>query len=85
MANKTRYTVTIDMYIDAENDYIARKKAHSVTDNIEGYNEGYKVAVLEIEETPFSSFQTRKLEDISKPKTVTLNDEKWNENDDLPF
>ena len=72
MTDKKRYTVTIDMYIDAENDYMARKKAHSVKKGIQNYLYNdiedlniHNTEVIGITETPFASFQTRKLEDIS--------------------
>ena len=61
MADKKRYTVTIDMYVNVENDYMARRKAHNIKRAIENDT----TEVIEITETPFASFQTRKLEDIS--------------------
>ena len=64
MAEKKRYVVTLDMYIQANNDYMARKTAHEIADAIK---DGYEVEVKEIGEQPFASMQYRKLEDISKP------------------
>ena len=61
MADKTRYTVTIDMYIDAENYYMARRKAHNIKRKIENDT----TAVIGITETPFASFQVRELDNIS--------------------
>jgi len=66
MANKKRYTVELDMYIQADNDYMARKIAHAIKDAIK---DGYEVEVRSITETPFGSFNVRKLEDISKPSS----------------
>jgi len=65
MADKKRYTVELDMYIQADNDYMARKIAHKIADAIK---EGYEVQVKEIAETPFGSFNTRVLKDKSKPE-----------------
>lgn len=74
MADKKRYTVTINMYIDAENDYMARKKAHSVKNGIQNYLyndiEDLDISdtkVIGITETPYASLQTRELKDISEP------------------
>lgn len=71
MADKKRYTVTIDMYIDAENDYMARRKAHIIKRTISSFNtpnlENEQTAVIGITETPFASLQTRELKDISEP------------------
>tara|TARA_R110002020_G_scaffold252237_2_gene466054 strand:- start:263 stop:496 length:234 start_codon:yes stop_codon:yes gene_type:complete len=72
-----RYTVVIDTYIYAENDYMARKIAHKVKDECPGY----ETKVIEIVESKFASLNTRKLEDISKPQDK----HKWTEEDELPF
>ncbi len=61
MVDKNRYTVTIDMYIDAENDYMARKKAHNIKRKIENAT----TEVIGITETNFASFQVRELENIN--------------------
>lgn len=63
MAEK-RYTVELDMYIQADNDYMARKIAHKIADAVK---DGYEVSVKTITETPFGSFNVRKLDNISKP------------------
>jgi hypothetical protein len=63
MENKKRYAVTVDFYIYADDDYMARKKAHEVSDNINGDHTN----ILNITDAPFASMQTRDLEDISKP------------------
>jgi len=74
MADKNRYTVTIDMYIDAENDYMARKKAHNIKRKIKNDT----TAVIGITETPFASLQTRELDNISD---ITYKEDQ----EELPF
>jgi len=79
MRNKKRYAVVIDTYVYAENDYMARRKAHDIKRGIVGDHS----RVIEITECPFASMQTRNLEDISEP---TLNNSNvWVESDELPF
>jgi len=72
---KKRYTIELDMYIQADNDYMARKIAHKIADEVK---EGYEVSVKTITETPFGSFNTRALDDISKPSGK-------NKEEELPF
>tara|TARA_Y100000361_G_C10867260_1_gene192365 strand:+ start:178 stop:405 length:228 start_codon:yes stop_codon:yes gene_type:complete len=69
MANnkEKRYVVTMDMYVYAENDYMARKRAHEIADNIKSPNN--RAAVLDIVEQPFGKLGNRKLKDISKPSS----------------
>lgn len=71
MARDKRYVVQMDMYVYAENDYMARKRAHKLANKIDA-------DVTEIGEQPFASMNYRKLEDHSKPSD-RLKD------DDLPF
>ena len=85
MTDKKRYTVTIDMYIDAENDYMARKKAHSVKNGIQNYLYNdiedldiRNTEVIGITETPFASLQTRELDNISD---ITYKEDQ----EELPF
>ena len=59
-----RYTVELDMFITADNDYPARIIAHKIKNAIKG---GYNVDIKSIVDTPFASFKTRKLDDISEP------------------
>jgi len=59
-----RYAVELDMYITADNDYHARMIAHKIKKAIK---DGYNVDVKSIYDTPFASFNTRKLDDISEP------------------
>jgi hypothetical protein len=60
MAKENRYVVQMDMYVYAENDYMARKRAHRLAGKIDA-------DVTEIGEQPFASMNYRKLEDHSKP------------------
>jgi len=63
MKDKKRYAVTVDFYVYADNDYMARKKAHEVKEEINGDHTN----ILNITDAPFASMQTRDLKDISKP------------------
>lgn len=65
MENKKRYVVTMDMYVYADNDYMARKKAHKMKDAFEGFDR--RPNITEIGEQPFATLTYRKLEDISEP------------------
>ena len=65
MARDNRYVVQMDMYVYAENDYMARKRAHKMADSLDKY--GSNPSITEIGEQPFASLDYRKLEDISKP------------------
>lgn len=76
MAKDKRYVVTMDMYVYAENDYMARKKAHKMKDAFEGYNR--RPSITEIGEQPFASMSYRKLDNHSKPSPK-------GEDDTLPF
>ena len=62
MSKDKRYVVTMDMYVYAENDYMARKRAHRIAEKIDA-------DVTEIGEQPFASINYRKLEDHSKPSS----------------
>ena len=77
MDKEKRYVVTIDLYLSAENDYMARKRAHDVVDNGKFGKHAYNVAVRAFEEQPFASLYSRELEDISKPVKKV--------DDELPF
>ena len=63
--NEKRYVVTMDVYVYAENDYMARKRAHKMVDSLDKY--GRNPSITEIGEQPFASMSYRKLDDISKP------------------
>ncbi len=62
MARNNRYVVQMDMYVYAENDYMARRRAHKLAEKIDA-------DVTEIGEQPFASMNYRKLEDHSKPSS----------------
>lgn len=67
MKEQKRYTVQMDVYVWAEDDYLARKEAHKIVDMIDEKNPNARTNVMEIGEQPFASFSYRKLDDISKP------------------
>ena len=75
MRDKKRYTVQIDMYIYADNDYMARKKAHEYAEEINTHHVNARTNVFEINEQPFASLHFRKLDDISKPIPKEVKDE----------
>ena len=64
-SNEKRYVVTMDVYVYAENDYMARKRAHKMVDSLDKY--GRNPSITEIGEQPFASLSYRKLDDISRP------------------
>lgn len=72
MSKDKRYVVTMDVYVYAPNDYMARTRAHKLADKIDA-------DVTEIGEQPFASIQYRKLDDYSKPSPRDKSD------DPLPF
>jgi hypothetical protein len=73
-----RYVVQMDMYVYAENDYMARKRANDLKLSIERLRHSSGVGVSEIGEQPFASLVYRKLDDPSfTPKDTS--------NEPLPF
>ena len=74
--NEKRYVVTMDVYVYAENDYMARKRAHKMADSLDKY--GRNPSITEIGEQPFASIEYRKLEDILRPVDKVKNEK-------LPF
>mgnify|MGYP003150901058 FL=1 len=62
-----RYLVTLDMYVYAENDHMARVEVHDLVENCNNNEEVYNTQILEISEQPFGSMKCRTLEDISNP------------------
>ena len=72
-----RYVVTFEAYVYAPNDYMARKRAHEVVNNGKFGKHAYNVALTAIDEQPFASLNSRKLEDISNPLNKV--------DDELPF
>ena len=78
MKNKeNRYVVTMDMYVYAENDYMAKKRANDLKLSIENRRHSDQVKVSEIGEQPFASFTYRKLDSIEFIKKES--------NEQLPF
>jgi len=73
-----RYVVTMDMYVYADNDYMARKRANDLKLSIENRRHSDDVRVTEIGEQPFASMYYRKLDDPTfTPKDLS--------NEPLPF
>jgi len=65
MRKEKRYIVTLNVRVYAENDYMAKKRAHQLKEVIDrNWDEG-DVYIEEIGEQPFASLNYRKLEDIS--------------------
>ena len=73
---KKRYAVQLDVYVYAENDYMARKRAHKMADKIDEKYPNARPQITEIGEQPFASFGYREL-DYCGPVTE--------ESDKLPF
>ena len=63
MKQDKRYVVTIEMYVYADNDYMAKKRANDLKLSIENRRHSDHVKVTEIGEQPFGSFDYRKLDD----------------------
>ena len=78
MAKDKRYVVQMEMYVYADNDYMARKRANDLKLSIENRRHSDDVRVTEIGEQPFASFNYRKLDD----PTFTVKDMS---NEPLPF
>ena len=73
-----RYIVTMDMYVYADNDYMARKRANDLKLSIENRLHSDHVKVKEIGEQPFATTYYRKLDNPTfTPKDTS--------NDPLPF
>jgi len=79
MSNKDkRYVVQMEMYVYAENDYMARKRANDLRLSIDNRRHSQDVEVKEIGEQPFASTYYRKLDN----PTFTP---KEKNNEPLPF
>jgi hypothetical protein len=63
MAENKRYVVQMDMYVYADNDYMARKRANDLRLSIDNRRHSQDVTVKEIGEQPFASTYYRKLDD----------------------
>ena len=64
---RKRYAVTLDVYVYAKNDYMARKKSHELAEEIDAKHVNARANVTEIGEQPFASLAYRKLDDKSRP------------------
>ena len=72
-----RYVVTMDMYVYADNDYMAKKRANDLRLSLENRRHSQDITIREIGEMP-SSFGYRKLDDPTfTPKDTS--------NEPLPF
>jgi len=91
MRKLKRYAVVIDTYVYAENDYMARKKAHECKKEVDGVSFSDHTRVIEITECPFASIETRALDNIGEPYKVQnkvkfeISTSKWTNKDPLPF
>jgi len=63
MSKEKRYVVQMDMYVYAENDYMAKKRANDLRLSIDNRRHSQDVTVKEIGEQPFASTYYRKLDD----------------------
>tara|TARA_B100000780_G_scaffold30880_1_gene19546 strand:- start:107 stop:346 length:240 start_codon:yes stop_codon:yes gene_type:complete len=73
-----RYVVQMEMYVYADNEYMAKKRANDLKLSLENRRHSEYVSVTEIGEQPFASTEYRKLDDptfIPKDKS----------NEPLPF
>ena len=78
MSREKRYVVKMEMYVYAENDYMAKKRANNLKLSIENRRHSQDIKVREIGEMPFASFDYRKLDDPTfTPKDIS--------NEPLPF
>ena len=66
--DKKRYVVQMDMYVYADNDYMARKYSHELIKKLDEEKFNTSANVTEIGEQPFASLDYRKLEDHSEPR-----------------
>jgi hypothetical protein len=78
-----RYALTIDMYIEADNDQLALEKADSVLFQMRDNNiDMNNAAIVDISEAPFASLQTRKL-DISYLRSIEDQDYDYDEDGNM--
>ena len=72
-----RYVVTMDMYVYAENDYMARKRANDLRLNLDNRRGVQNVKITEIGEQPFATMSYRKFDSVEFIKKES--------NEPLPF
>ena len=63
---ENRYVVTMDMYVYAKDDYMARVESHKLADLLKSKYDN-QASVLDIVEQPFGTMGNRKLKNTSKP------------------
>ena len=63
---ENRYVTTMDMYVYAKDDYMARVESHKLADLLKSKYDN-QASVLDIVEQPFGTMGNRKLKSISKP------------------
>ena len=68
----------MEMYVYAENDYMARKRSHNMRQELDNKYPNARIAVTELGEQPFASLNYRKIDDHSEPLSKE-------ELSDLPF
>jgi hypothetical protein len=73
-----RYVVTMDMYVYADNDYMAKKRANDLRLSLSNRRHSQDVEVTSIHEQPFGTLSNRRVDDFKfTPKDTS--------NDPLPF
>ena len=78
MNKEKRYVVQMDMYVYAENDYMAKKRADDLRLNLDNRRHVQDVKVTEIGEQPFAKLGYRKFDSVVfTPKDTS--------NEPLPF
>ena len=69
MSENKRYVVTMEMYVYADNDYMAKKRANDLRLSLDNRRHSQNVDVKEIGEQPFASTYYRKLDNpVFTPK-----------------
>jgi hypothetical protein len=63
MSKDNRYVVKMEMYVYAENDYMAKKRANDLKLSIENRRHSDCIEIVEMGEQPFASFEYRKIDD----------------------
>jgi hypothetical protein len=63
---ENRYVVTMDMYVYAKDDYMARVESHKLADLLKNKYDN-QASILDIVEQPFGTMGNRKLKNTSKP------------------
>ncbi len=63
MSKDNRYVVKMEMYVYAENDYMAKKRANDLKLSIENRRHSDCIEIVEMGEQPFASFEYRRIDD----------------------